>query len=103
VKAMTSVWNNFRELLINVYQNIGMAWWVEVKTQSPRCTYYFGPFLTSAEASASRKGYIDDLEQEGATGVSVIVKRCKPGVLTVADDLGELTDRKVQPIFSGQM
>jgi hypothetical protein len=43
------------------------------------------------------------LEQEGAQGIAINVKRCKPGALTIADDLGERIDRKVQPIFSGQV
>jgi Domain of unknown function (DUF1816) len=103
VKAMKSVWNNFKELLTNVSQQVGLAWWVEVVTQTPRCTYYFGPFLSSADAKFSMKGYIEDLEQEGAQGISVNVKRCKPAALTVAEDLGEWIDRKVKPVFSGQM
>jgi hypothetical protein len=31
------------------------------------------------------------------------VKRCKPENLTIAEDMGERIDRKVKPIFSGQM
>jgi hypothetical protein len=100
---MKSTWNSLREVVTNVFQNLGLAWWVEVVTQTPRCTYYFGPFLNSAEAKASIKGYIEDLEQEGAQGLIVNVKRCKPAVLTIAEDLGEWIDRKVKPVFSGQM
>jgi hypothetical protein len=33
----------------------------------------------------------------------VNVKRCKPNVLTIAEDLGEWIDRKVKPVFSGQI
>jgi Domain of unknown function (DUF1816) len=100
---MKTVWDNFKELLINVFQGFGFAWWVEIVTQNPRCTYYFGPFLSSADAKAALKGYMEDLEQEGAQGIAVNVKRCKPDALTIADDLGERIDRKVQPVFSGQM
>ncbi|AFZ00579.1 DUF1816 domain-containing protein [Calothrix sp. PCC 6303] len=100
---MKSTWNNLREVVTNVFQNLGLAWWVEVVTQTPRCTYYFGPFLNSTEAQAAIKGYIEDLEQEGAQGLKINVKRCKPSVLTVAEDLGEWIDRKVKPVFSGQM
>ncbi|MGH8001664.1 MAG: DUF1816 domain-containing protein [Brasilonema sp.] len=100
---MKTIWHNFKELLINVFDNFGFAWWVEVITQNPRCTYYFGPFVNSTDAKASIKGYVEDLEQEGAQGIIVNVKRCKPSALTIADDLGERIDRKVQPIFSGQM
>lgn len=100
---MKTLWQNFKEVLINVFQEFGLAWWVKVETQNPRCTYYFGPFLSSIEAKTAIKGYIEDLEQEGAQGIAINVKRCKPDALTIADDLGERIDRKVQPIFSGQI
>ncbi|WP_017317223.1 DUF1816 domain-containing protein [Mastigocladopsis repens] len=100
---MKIVWHNLKESLINLFQNLGLAWWVEIVTQYPRCTYYFGPFLSSVDAKAAIKGYVEDLEQEGAQGIIVNVKRCKPNALTIADDLGERIDRKVKPVFSGQM
>lgn len=100
---MKTIWNNIKEVLISVFQGFGLAWWVEVVTQNPRCTYYFGPFLSSVEAKNSIKGYLEDLEQEGAQGIAINVMRCKPDALTIADDLGERIDRKVQPVFSGQM
>ncbi|MBW4634065.1 MAG: DUF1816 domain-containing protein [Iphinoe sp. HA4291-MV1] len=100
---MKTIWNNLKELLTNVFDNFGFAWWVEIVTQNPRCTYYFGPFVGSTDAKAAIKGYVEDLEQEGAQGIIVNVKRCKPSTLTIADDLGERIDRKVQPVFSGQM
>jgi hypothetical protein len=100
---MNTIWNNMKELLINAFQTFGLAWWVEIGTQNPQCTYYFGPFLSSADAKAAIKGYLEDLEHEGAQGIMVNVKRCKPNALTIADDLGERIDRKVQPAFSGQI
>ncbi|NWF57781.1 MAG: DUF1816 domain-containing protein [Fischerella sp.] len=100
---MKTIWDSTKEFLINAFQNFGLAWWVEIVTQHPRCTYYFGPFLNSAEAKAAIKGYVEDLEQEGAQGIAVNVKRCKPEALTIAEDLGERIDRKVQPAFSGQV
>ncbi|MBD2777294.1 DUF1816 domain-containing protein [Iningainema tapete] len=100
---MKSIWNNLKELLINTFHNFGLAWWVEIITQNPRCTYYFGPFLSEVDAKGAIKGYVEDLEQEGAQGIVINVKRCKPQALTIADDLGERIDRKVRPVFSGQM
>ena len=101
---MKSFWNDLKEVLTNLFQNLGWAWWVEIVTQTPRCTYYFGPFLSVKEANAAKAGYIEDLQQEGAQGIAVIVKRCKPTNLTVADDLGERIDRKrTRPVLSGQM
>ncbi|MDG2989693.1 DUF1816 domain-containing protein [Candidatus Synechococcus calcipolaris G9] len=65
---------------------IGLAWWVKVLTRSPQCTYYFGPFLTAAEADKEKAGYIDDLRSEGAEGIEAIVQRCRPENLTIDED-----------------
>jgi len=100
---MKTIWTDLKETLINAINNLGLAWWVEIVTQNPRCTYYFGPFLNSADAKIALKGYIEDLELEGAQGIGVNIKRCKPGALTIAEDLGERIDRKVKPAFSGQI
>jgi Domain of unknown function (DUF1816) len=60
-----------------------LPWWVEVQTSVPRCTYYFGPFDDHAEAKASRQGYVEDLQQEGAREIVALVKQCQPDVLTI--------------------
>jgi hypothetical protein len=60
-----------------------LPWWVEVQTSVPRCTYYFGPFDYQDEAKASRAGYVEDLEGEGARDIVVRVKQCQPDVLTI--------------------
>ena len=60
-----------------------LPWWVEVQTSVPRCTYYFGPFDYLDEARASRAGYVEDLEGEGARDIVVRVKQCQPEVLTI--------------------
>ncbi len=100
---MNTFWDNMKEFLTNFFDNFGWAWWVEVVTQNPRCTYYFGPFLSVKEAKVASTGYIEDLRQEGAQGIAVNVKRCKPEALTISDDLGERADRKTAPAFSGQI
>ncbi|BAY60232.1 DUF1816 domain-containing protein [Calothrix sp. FACHB-1219] len=100
---MKTIWDDLKEKLISTVNNLGMAWWVEIVTQNPRCTYYFGPFINAVEANLSIKGYVEDLESEGAQGITVTVKRCKPDSLTIAEDLGERIDRKVTPAFSGQI
>jgi hypothetical protein len=100
---MKTLWHNLKEVLINTFDYLGLAWWVEIVTQNPRCTYYFGPFLSSSDARLSSIGYIEDLEMEGATGITMHIKRCKPNTLTIAEDLGERFDRKVQPAFGGQI
>jgi len=100
---MNSIWHKLKEQLIGVSNNVGLAWWVEIVTQNPRCTYYFGPFLNSSDATLASKGYVEDLETEGALGIIVNVKRCKPNDLTIAEDLGEKFDLRVKPAFSGQI
>lgn len=64
----------------------GFAWWVQVSTETPRCSYYFGPFSKAEDAEVAKHGYVEDLEQEGAQGITVSVRRCKPSVLTLDKD-----------------
>ncbi len=99
-EPMKTFWDNVKEFLINIFQNFGWAWWVEIVTQTPRCTYYFGPFLSVKEANAAKGGYIEDLEQEGAQGITVAMKRCNPAILTISEELGERIDRRREPAFS---
>ncbi len=91
-----------KEPLISLLNFCGLAWWVEILTTTPRCTYYFGPFLTAQEATEEKTGYIEDLENEGAMGINVAIKRCKPSTLTIADDLGKMGDPHPRPAFSIQ-
>lgn len=88
-----------QDFLINLSDFLGFAWWVEIKTDSPRCTYYFGPFLSMGEAESEKPGYIEDLQGEGAQVTSVIVKRCKPTQLTISDDFEEVRSN-ISPSFS---
>ncbi|MDX2230788.1 MAG: DUF1816 domain-containing protein [Leptolyngbyaceae cyanobacterium bins.349] len=88
-----------QEFLTSLLDILGLAWWVEITTEAPRCTYYFGPFSSHAEAEAAKPGYVEDLQSEDAQGISVVVKRCKPERLTISDDVGELRG-KVTPSFS---
>ena len=96
---MNNIWQDIKEILTNFFQSLGWALWIEVVTQNPRCTYYFGPFLSTKEAHTAMNGYVEDLAQEGAIGINVAIKRCKPADLTIAEDLGEKT-RQSQPVFS---
>jgi hypothetical protein len=91
-----------KEVLIKILDLMGLACWVEIITDNPRCTYYFGPFVSEQEAHAAKSGYVEDLENEGAQGISVTVRRCKPTNLTIFDELGEQIELKTLPNFSGQ-
>jgi hypothetical protein len=78
------------------------AWWLEIKTSQPSCTYYFGPFTSEAEAESMKGGYIEDLELEGAKNIRTALQRCTdPDQLTIEDwdsPFGGFTS----PAFSGQ-
>lgn len=95
--------NSMKDVLLKVLHLLGLAFWVEIVTDNPRCTYYFGPFLSLKEAQDAKGGYIEDLENEGAQGIYVKIKRCKPTNLTIFDELGEQTDRETIPTLSGQV
>lgn len=89
-----------KELMINLLNAFGLAWWVEIATETPRCTYYFGPFFTKTEAEVAKSGYIEDLELEGAQGIAFLVKRCKPDILTLSDDMEEISSSTATPVFT---
>jgi hypothetical protein len=63
-----------------------LAWWVEIVTDEPQCTYYFGPFASAKEAELAQHGYIEDLKQEEAQGITVVSKWCQPKELTIFED-----------------
>ena len=61
-------------------------WWVEIHTNNPQCTYYFGPFETALEARGLQEGYLEDLRQEQAQVITVAIKQCQPKHLTICWD-----------------
>lgn len=64
-------------------EQMEIGWWVELLTDTPCCTYYFGAFESAQEAALSQGGYIEDLMTEGAQGITVRIKWCKPRELTI--------------------
>jgi hypothetical protein len=68
------------------FKTLKMPWWVEIKTTIPLCVYYFGPFYRKKVALLSQHGYIEDLVQEKASGITVEIKQLQPKVLTVCED-----------------
>jgi hypothetical protein len=75
-----------KEIWTDILQTLGQAWWIEVVTDAPRCTYYFGPFSSQDEAKEETPGYLEDLTIEGAQGIRSEIKRCKPGQLTIDEE-----------------
>ncbi|NEP57095.1 MAG: DUF1816 domain-containing protein [Symploca sp. SIO2G7] len=100
---MNNLFTNTKEIFTNVFHFLGLAYWVEIVTDNPQCTYYFGPFLSSQEADEAKAGYIEDLEGESAKIISVEVQRCQPNNLTICDELIEVAQPEIQPTFSGQI
>ncbi len=96
--------DNLKEIFISFVDTIGVAVWVEIITESPKCTYYFGPFSNVGDAEVAKNGYVEDLEAEAATITSLAIKRCKPKDLTVFDESLDIAlsngNRKL--ILSGQ-
>jgi hypothetical protein len=91
------------ELWLSTLEFLGLAWWIEVTTESPNCIYYFGPYASSDEATSEQRGFIEDLEQEGARNIKVTIKRCKPTELTIFDDATDAPAPGISPAFSSQM
>lgn len=87
---------NTEEFFTSYLEGIGMAWWVEIITRKPDCTYYFGPFASHREAQLSQLGYIEDLERERPKLIAIEIKQCQPEELTIFDgDLREKLDRSI--------
>ena len=62
-------------------------WWVEVDTDSPKRTYYFGPYDSREEASNRSNGYIRDLENKGSKKISINIKQgSKPSQLRASEE-----------------
>lgn len=69
--------------LAELINQFGWAWWVEIKTSSPTCIYFFGPFLSHQEAQSASAGYVEDLESEQPRDIAATIRRCQPSQLTV--------------------
>jgi Domain of unknown function (DUF1816) len=74
-----------KDTFTSLLQKLGIAVWNEVTTEFPRCTYYFGPFISFTEAERTQSGFIEDIKGEGAEGIAVVIKRCNPADLTIFD------------------
>ena len=79
ISILTDITSDFLQSLIQPF-------WVEVITDKPQCTYYFGSFLNRTEAEAACPGYIEDLESEGSKVIKATVKRCQPKALTMCNE-----------------
>lgn len=81
-------WKNSEEeeAFVAYLEKMGMAWWIEIITNQPKCIYYFGPFSSSDKAQSSSGTYIEDLEQKNVQVINVDIKRGQPQQLTILED-----------------
>ena len=89
---------SFTGQLASFLNRIGLAWWAEVKTQTPQCTYFFGPFNSAGEAEKALPGFLADLEAEGASGIQSSIQRCQPNELTVCNDDADCAPTIISPL-----
>jgi hypothetical protein len=59
------------------------SWWVQVKTENPKYTYYFGPFESLKVARDKQPGFVEDLQAEQAEVSHAGVEWCNPPALTI--------------------
>ena len=78
--------SNKKLMLHDRFNSSQLPWWIEIKTNIPLCTYYFGPFDSLQEAEISQYGYIQDLVEEKARGITVEFKRGHPQILTIDEE-----------------
>ena len=92
---------NTEEFFMSYLEMTGKAWWVEIITKKPDCTYYFGPFASHREAQLSQLGYIEDLEQERPQLIAIEIKQCHPTELTIfSDELRKEVECSISPNLS---
>jgi hypothetical protein len=92
---------NTEEFFTSYLEMMGKAWWVEIVTKKPDCTYYFGPFVSHREAQLSQLGYLEDLEQERPKLIAIEIKQCQPKELTIFEDKWtKKTDTNISPNLS---
>ncbi len=93
-----------KDTLLSLLGSLGLAYWVKITTDSPTCTYYFGPFSTELEGQVAQAGYCEDLRAEGAQNITVTCeRRRRPSELTITEDWGgvmELRGNRMTAIAS---
>ena len=60
-------------------------WWIKIRTLTPAVTYFFGPFDSISEAQGHEAGFLEDLTNEGASKISVKIKKYQPTILTIEE------------------
>ena len=64
-------------MIRNFGNKLGLAWWAEIETEQPSCTYWFGPFITKRNLKENISSFIKDLSDEGSKNIKHSFVRCK--------------------------
>ena len=64
-------------LIRNFGNQLGLAWWAKVETNSPNAIYWYGPFLTKNSLKQNLNLFIKDLSNEGSNNIKHTLIRCK--------------------------
>ncbi|MBR8840605.1 MAG: DUF1816 domain-containing protein [Stigonema ocellatum SAG 48.90 = DSM 106950] len=78
--------DNIQDIFVSFLERLEFAWWIEIATEKPHCIYYFGPFICPHEAQEAQPGYIQDLEEEKAQGITLNIKQFQPKNLMICED-----------------
>ena len=65
------------KLIRKLGNKLGLAWWAKIQTDSPKVTYWFGPFLTKRNLNGNLEIFIRELNEEGSTNITHTLIRCK--------------------------
>ncbi|BAU65787.1 hypothetical protein STA3757_31780 [Stanieria sp. NIES-3757] len=63
-----------------------LPWWLKIETIRPRCIYFFGPFDHPLEAKLFQHGYVHDLKEEQAQGITVKLEQGNVTKLTITEE-----------------
>jgi hypothetical protein len=91
----------FRNLFTSFLDSVGLAWWIEIGTKQPPCTYYFGPFASQSEAKEAVDGYLQDLHNEGAVDIQVQIRQMPtPKTLTIDEQGAVNSTQNFSPLVA---
>ena len=65
-----------KNLIRNLGNKLGLAWWAKIEAGVPPATYWYGPFLTKRSLNENLENFINDLSEEGSIDINHIIVRC---------------------------
>ena len=65
-----------KNLIRNLGNKLGLAWWAKVEVRAPSTIYWYGPFLTKRSLNENLENFLNDLSEEGSSDIKHIIVRC---------------------------